>query len=110
MSTIVYDLYRYTGGDVAQLLTWLKQLRIEYMRHIKATINQFSALAGDSGKLYDRLMHDTQAGYRSPFNVDGSACIYLHEGRCYVHFFASQTFLSQYIEKSDVLVDCHYQD
>ena len=115
MSTKVYNLYRYAGGDVESLLVWLKQLRVGYMKHVRKEIKTLAPRDANGEvnvtKLQYRIERDTKLGYRSPFNIDASACIYLHEGQIYAHFFADQVFLTGYIESADdIFVDCHYQN
>ena len=115
MSTKIFDLYRYTGGDMCTLLDWLKSLRTEYVTCLRETL-QKAAPRKTGSKDIDRerllalVEHCTKIGTQSPYNIDASVCIYVHNHEIYVHFFCDQRILYDLIENSDDLIDCHYQN
>jgi hypothetical protein len=113
MSTKVYNFYRYVPNDIFQLYEWLKELRVLHTEYVLDELQTFAPIKDntvDFEKLLKRIEHDTKTGLRSPYNIDGSACIYLHEDQIYVHFFANETFLDEHIKDDGILIDCHYQN
>lgn len=107
MSTKVYNLYRYTG-DIASCLAWLKALRVDFLKKLRTELSKYTRLQ-QSSDIYNCLVEMTRAGYRSPFNIDNSVCVYLHDNQVYVHFFCTEHLLDACLDTSH-LIDCSYWD
>jgi hypothetical protein len=107
MSTKMYNLYR-TSMNLAQLDTWLQALKEKHFESLIYQIAPFVRIA--KGDLWEKLMEDTKAGYRSPFNIDGSVVLYIDGRSLYVQFFGVKYELYEKDVQEGLLSDFHYQN
>jgi|SRR5579884_2410585 len=106
MSTKIYDFYKYTGGDISDLLSWLRQLREKYIDY---EVDMLSKLGVKKEKMleFSELLDDhTRKGIRSPFNIEASVVVFIHKKDLYVQFFG----VPDELYENASLIDSHYQN
>lgn len=108
MSTKVFDLYKYYKSDIFELHNDLLKIRKLQTEIVKKQIRGYSKLI-DPEKSDNELRHmisnSTRKGMNDRYNIDSSACIYLHKGIIYAHFFGLEVELD-----TNKFSDFHYQN
>jgi hypothetical protein len=93
--------------NLVQLDTWLQQLKEKHMEALVYQVAPFSKKVDFD--LFEKLMEHTNAGFRSPFNIDASVVIYVDTSKLYIQFFGVDYSLYETEVQEGLLVDFHYQ-
>jgi hypothetical protein len=99
--------------NLAQLDAWLQALK---EKHLEALVYQIAPFAKRKDTVigefdvYTTISTYTEAGLRSPFNIDASVVIYVDGSKLYIQFFGVKRELYETEVDDGTLVDFHYQN